>query len=117
LTGLTDTLTVPSRISQETEGDLNQLLTYFQLAPAINRSFGSLSTGEQRLVLLVRALLKNPPVLLLDEPFQALDARHVKLARRLIDHLSQKTILFITHDLQELPTSINQVFELKPKQG
>lgn len=114
LTGLTDTLTVPSRVSETAEADIHQLLTYFGLANASNRSFGSLSTGEQRLVLLIRALVKNAPVLLLDEPFQALDARNIELARLLIDSLGQKTILFITHDLQELPTTINQVYELQP---
>ncbi|MFD2571244.1 ATP-binding cassette domain-containing protein [Spirosoma soli] len=112
LTALTDTLTVPARVPANTEADLNQLLTYFEIRNLADRSFGSLSTGEQRLVLLIRALLKNSPVLLLDEPFQALDARHIELARQYIDNLSNKTILFITHDRRELPASVSQVFSL-----
>ncbi|MBD2751881.1 ATP-binding cassette domain-containing protein [Spirosoma validum] len=112
LTGLTDTLTPPKRVAPETEADLNQLLGYFGLTDTQNRSFGTLSAGEQRLVLLVRALLKNPPVLLLDEPFQVIDARHIELARRLIDSLSDKTILFISHNQHELPDTIDQIFDL-----
>jgi len=113
LTGLTDTLTPPKRVSAETETDLINLLTYFGLADTMNRSFGTLSAGEQRLVLVIRAFLKNSPVLLLDEPFQAIDAQHVQLIRQLIDSLTEKTILFVTHDLRELPTSIDQIFSLQ----
>ncbi len=112
LTGMTDTLTPPRRVSPETETDLNQLLRYFGLTETTNRSFGTLSAGEQRLVLLVRALLKNSPVLLLDEPFQAIDKHHVELARQLIASLPGKTILFVTHDPRELPNTIDQMFEL-----
>ncbi|GAB3954841.1 molybdate ABC transporter ATP-binding protein ModF [Spirosoma harenae] len=114
LTGLTDTLTPPQRISPENELDLRNLLDYFGLMPLIDRPFGTLSAGEQRLILLVRALIKNSPVLLLDEPFQAIDDSHVQLARQLIDSLTEKTILFVTHDRHELPNTINQVFSLKP---
>ncbi|GAB3505916.1 ATP-binding cassette domain-containing protein [Spirosoma knui] len=117
LTGLTDTLTVPNRVSSDADADLTQLLSYFGLAETIDRPFGTLSTGEQRLVLLIRAILKNPPVLLLDEPFQALDVRSVELARILIDSLPSKTILFITHDQGELPDSVNRLYQLKPNRA
>ena len=112
LTGLTDTLTPPKTIRPESEADLTALANYFGLSTRIDHSFGQLSAGQQRLVLLIRALIKNPPVLILDEPFQALDANHVSLARQLIDSLPNKTILFVTHDRSELPPSINQVFSL-----
>ncbi|GAB2597754.1 ATP-binding cassette domain-containing protein [Spirosoma areae] len=112
LSGLTDTLTPPNRVPPETTHDLTNLLAYFGLADAVARSFGTLSAGEQRLVLLVRAFLKNPAVLLLDEPFQAIDAWHCQLARQLIDSFTDKTILFITHNQRELPQRIHQVFTL-----
>ncbi|UFH55924.1 ATP-binding cassette domain-containing protein [Spirosoma sp. KNUC1025] len=112
LTGLTDTLTPPRQVPAETEADLKQLLAYFGLNDTVNRPFGTLSAGEQRLVLLVRALLKNPPVLLLDEPFQVIDAHHIELARRLIASLDHKTILFVTHNQGELPEKIDQIFDL-----
>ncbi|SOD95151.1 molybdate transport system ATP-binding protein [Spirosoma fluviale] len=112
LSGLTDTLTPPNRVSPETENDLANLLDYFSMPGVDNRSFGTLSAGEQRVVLLIRAFLKNPAVLLLDEPFQAIDSRHVDLARQLIDNFSDKTILFVTHNRNELPESINQLYTL-----
>ena len=112
LSGLTDTLTPPNRVSPETELDLHNLLDYFGLLDLKDRPFGTLSAGEQRLLLLIRAFLKNAPVLLLDEPFQAIDAHRQELARQLIDQFADKTILFITHDRSELPRSIDQVFDL-----
>lgn len=112
LSGLADTLTPPNRVSSEAETDLASLLAYFDLTDTENRSFGTLSAGEQRLVLLVRAFLKNSPVLLLDEPFQAIDSRRVELARQLIDSFTGKTILFVTHNQNELPQSIDQIFML-----
>ncbi|WP_338873254.1 ATP-binding cassette domain-containing protein [Spirosoma sp. SC4-14] len=111
-TGLTDTITVPARIPASTEADLRQLLDYFGLSELIDRPFGTLSVGEQRLALLIRALLKNSPVLILDEPFQAMDARSMQLARTLLDSLKDKTILFVTHDRSELPDRIEKIFEL-----
>ena len=113
LTGLTDTLTPPNRITAETESDLQNLLSYFGLAQVAERSFGTLSAGEQRLILFIRAILKNPPVLLLDEPFQAIDAAHVQLARNLLDSFTQKTILFVTHNPLELPNSVDQLFAIQ----
>jgi len=112
LSGLTDTLTPSKTVRPETEADLMVMLTYFKLAGRIDHAFGQLSAGQQRLVLLVRALIKNPPALILDEPFQALDAEYVSLARQLIDSLPNKTILFVTHDRSELPTSIDRLFSL-----
>ena len=112
LTGMTDTLTVPAKVSPITEADLNALAQYFGVSVLLNRSFGTLSTGEQRLTLLIRAFIKNSPVLLLDEPFQALDAQRVQLARQLLDTLFDKSLIFVTHNRHELPQSVDQAFEL-----
>ena len=112
LTGLTDTLTPPRTVPPETEADLVALLAYFDLSDQLSGAFGQLSAGQQRLVLLIRALIKNPSVLVLDEPFQALDAKYISLARQLIDSLPNKTILFVTHDRSELPASIDRFFSL-----
>ncbi|MDB5243383.1 MAG: transporter [Spirosoma sp.] len=112
LTGLTDTLTVPKSVSSATENDLTELAQYFGMFNRLNCPFGTLSTGEQRLTLLIRALIKNPPVLLLDEPFQALDNSSINLARQLLDALPDKSLLFVTHDQRELPSSVDRTFEL-----
>lgn len=113
LTGLTDTLTPPRRVSAEADADLSNLLAYFGLAHLPNRPFGTLSAGEQRLILLIRALLKNAPLLLLDEPFQIIDEAHMQRARKLLDSFRDKTILFVTHNQRELPTCVDKLFRIR----
>lgn len=112
LTGLTDTMTVPKNVTVETETDVVALAHYFGVTPLLNRPFGTLSTGEQRLTLFIRALIKHPPVLLLDEPFQAFDEQSISLARHFIDSLPDAGLLFVTHDRAELPQTVNHIFEL-----
>lgn len=112
LTGLTDTVTPPAKVASATETDLVELARYFAVSTLLSRPFGMLSTGEQRVILLIRALIKNPPVLLLDEPFQALDDQRIQLARQLLDALPDKALLFVTHDRRELPDSVDRTFEL-----
>lgn len=64
----------------------------------------NLSGGQQQRVGLARSLMVNPPVLLMDEPFGALDAltrRDIRLEFRELEELKSKTILMVTHDVQE----------------
>ena len=113
LTGLTDTLVVPRSVPAQAETTLSALFAYFSIDHLQQRAFGSLSAGEQRLTLLIRAFIKHPPLLLLDEPFQALDERSIQLARQLLNLLpASTTLLFVTHDRRELPDCISQVFQL-----
>jgi molybdate transport system ATP-binding protein len=85
-------------------------LLFGELAPEVplDRPFSKLSSGEQRLTLLVRALVKETPLLILDEPFQALDPATMVRARTWLDrHLGPtQTLLFVTHHPEELPASI-----------
>lgn len=64
----------------------------------------NLSGGQQQRVGLARSLMVNPPVLLMDEPFGALDAltrRDIRVEFRQLEELKNKTILMVTHDVQE----------------
>src|SRR5439155_25266152 len=54
----------------EQDAAIRALFERFGIAPLADRPFPRLSTGEQRLVLLARALVKRPPLVILDEPFQ-----------------------------------------------
>jgi molybdate transport system ATP-binding protein len=70
-----------------------------------------ISFADQQLCLLARALIKNPPLLILDEPCQGLDDASVQQFRALIDHIcgiSNTTIIYVTHNESELPSSINR---------
>lgn len=83
-----------------------------------NQSLHKLSYGEQRLVLVARALIKQPPLLILDEPCQGLDTPSRLLVLAFINKLAQQrkiTLLYVTHQANEIPASINNkiVFELQ----
>jgi osmoprotectant transport system ATP-binding protein len=70
----------------------------------INKYPVALSGGQQQRVGLVRALMVNPPVLLMDEPFGALDnLTRIAIRKEFkeLDELRNKTIVMVTHDIQE----------------
>jgi len=80
----------------------------------------NLSSGMQRRVEIVRALINEPKVLLLDEPFRALDAMtKTVMHRHLLElyDLTGKTIMFITHDLHEAVFLANRVFVMTTRPG
>jgi sulfate transport system ATP-binding protein len=83
---------------------VEELLELVQLAPFANRFPDQLSGGQRQRVALARALAPRPQVLLLDEPFGALDARVRQDLRRWLDELHRElgvTSLLVTHDQEE----------------
>ena len=92
-----------------------RLLEVFGAGNLARRLFPTLSSGEQRLVLLVRAFVKNPDLLILDEPFQGLDSHCRSVAKAAIEHFcsdENKTLLFVTHFPEELPGVIDNTLQL-----
>jgi osmoprotectant transport system ATP-binding protein len=83
----------------------DELLRKLNLDPSLKHMYPSeLSGGQQQRVGLARALMVDPPVLLMDEPFGALDNLtriHIRKEFRMLDELAKKTIVMVTHDVQE----------------
>lgn len=80
-----------------------------------DRSFLTLSSGEQRLVLLARAFVKDPDLIILDEPLHGLDASNKKRAAALIERFCSqpgKTLIYVTHYPHEVPACVDKRFEL-----
>jgi molybdate transport system ATP-binding protein len=78
-------------------------------------SLSALSTSQQRLALLARALVKNPPLLILDEPCQGLDEQQVKDFVSLVDDLcaqTNKTLIYVSHYENEIPKCIDNCLNL-----
>ena len=78
----------------------DELLNYFDLAALAEKRIGRLSGGEQQRANIIRALLQNAPVLLLDEPCNHLDIRHQhRLMQYLVRHKSRASSVMVLHDL------------------
>lgn len=81
----------------------------FSLLHLEQRPFLTLSSGEQRMVLLARALVKDPDLLILDEPMHGLDLHNRQMVKDIIEAFCQrprKTLIVVTHYEEELPNNI-----------
>ncbi len=82
--------------------------------------FNRLTLGQQRLVLIVRALIKQPPLLILDEPFEGLDQKNTILVSQLVNTLIEKTeitIIYVSHTIESALVP-SHIYELIPhKEG
>ncbi|HXW83771.1 MAG TPA: sulfate ABC transporter ATP-binding protein [Candidatus Binataceae bacterium] len=90
--------------ASEIESRVHELLKLVQLDYLANRLPSQLSGGQRQRVALARALAVQPKVLLLDEPFGALDAKVRQELRRWLKHLHEQlriTSVFVTHDQDE----------------
>jgi NitT/TauT family transport system ATP-binding protein len=90
------------------------------LSRAADQFPGQLSSGMQRRVEMARALINDPQVLLLDEPFRAMDTANKKrMHRHMLDihALFPKTVFFITHDLEEAIFLADTVFVMTSRPG
>jgi len=82
--------------------------------------FTQLSYGEQRVALILRAVIKQPPLLILDEPCHGLDPRHRSEVLTIADYIGRhtdSTLLYVTHDPEEVLGCTRQIFEFDPANG
>jgi spermidine/putrescine transport system ATP-binding protein len=93
--------------SSDREARVEKLLALVKLAAFGGRAPHELSGGQRQRVALARALAPNPPLLLLDEPLGALDAklrREMQIELRTLQRTTGKTFVFVTHDQEEALT-------------
>ncbi|MCA1815464.1 MAG: ABC transporter ATP-binding protein [Acidobacteria bacterium] len=92
---------------------IRELIELFELGEQARQRFGQLSTGNKQRVILARAMLNDPPVLLLDEPTRSLDplaaAAMRSTIRRLAAGTPPKTVLLTSHNLAEIEELCDRV--------
>lgn len=113
--GLHDTIGLYKRPTEAERQTCLAWLRRFGAEHLAERDYLRLSSGEQRLVLLVRAFAKSPDLLILDEPFHGLDTRLRETARGIInDYMASplKTLIMVTHYEDELPPCIDHRLRL-----
>ncbi len=91
------------------------LLNYFNLEELQQKEFFNISDGEKRLLLIARAMVNNPRILVLDEPTSNLDIRAKHQLLALLSKLSLKglTLLHVTHNVDTIINEISNVVLLK----
>jgi molybdate transport system ATP-binding protein len=94
-----------------------QWLATLGIAQLQKRYYHEISFGQQRLVLLARAMVKHPSVLILDEPCVGLDDYHRQLILQTLDVIAAQSntrIVYVSHVIGEQPTCINQKLSFVP---
>jgi molybdate transport system ATP-binding protein len=116
LSGFFDSIGLYTEPTTHQQQIVSQWLEVIEMTALCKKRFIDLSIGQQRVALIVRAVLKHPPLLILDEPVEGLDDENVDLVIQLINTIKQETnvsILYVSHRIEAglAPTS---VFELVP---
>lgn len=117
LSGFFDSIGLYTQPTHFQKKIVTQWLELIDMNHLKNSTFNQLSIGHQRLALIVRAVLKHPPLIILDEPVEGLDDENAALVTQLITLLSQKTemaILYVSHRV-EPNIKPNATYELTPK--
>lgn len=116
--GLFDTVGLYMHPTAEQYASSLLWMRIFDIAGIADRPFLSLSSGEQRLCLLARAFVKDPELLILDEPLHGIDAvrsAHIKEIINIFMTRPHKTLLMVSHYESELPICINHHIVLVKK--
>ncbi len=116
LSGFFDSIGLYSKVTPTQRKKAEELITELYLENLADKEYQQLSFGQKRLILIARALVKNPKILLLDEPCHGLDIENKKMVLKLIDEIGKSkktTLLLITHNLDEIVDSITHVLELE----
>ena len=114
-TGFYDNVGCYRRPNEEQKAIAMQWLQTFGIGHLASRRFPTLSSGEQRLALIARTMLKNAPLLILDEPLHGLDMTKKALVAQLIERIAAQpgmTLIYVTHYDHEIPTCVNNVKRL-----
>jgi molybdate transport system ATP-binding protein len=116
LTGYSDHLVVRSDLTREHYLQADELIKAAGIANSRNIPLSRLPFSKCRLALVCRALVKMPPVIILDEPCQGLDKSTTEIVNCLVDAVCEgesKTLIYVTHQTNDVPKIVNLHLQLK----
>ena len=114
--GFFDTMGLFRQLNAAQEQTIKDWTSFFDLEEYLDKPLFLLPAGQQRRALLARALIKNPALLVLDEPCQGLDDHQTIQFLQLIDEIcgqSETTLIFVSHYDDEIPGCITNKLELQ----
>ncbi|WP_461534168.1 ATP-binding cassette domain-containing protein [Sinomicrobium sp.] len=115
VSGFKDEVGVVSKASEYQLNLAEQWLSVLGLERLKESNFAHASLGEQRCILLARALVKCPSLLILDEPLQGLDEQQIAYFKALLNRLCEAlgtTMIFVSHYNGEIPECVNNKLTL-----
>ena len=119
LSGFFDSVGLYCRADTRQRAVADDWVRRLKLTGLAHQRYDLLSFGERRMILLARAMVKSPDILVLDEPCQGLDPLNRSLILALVDHIGGHTVtqvLYVTHHLEELPRCITHTLKLGQNQ-
>lgn len=114
--GLKDTVGLYVKANESEQAQCRKWLDIFGIGHLAERKFHEMSSGEQRLILVARAFVKEPSLLILDEPLHGLDDVNRRMVKDQVDEYCQdpeKTLIYVTHYQEELPHCIDHALFLE----
>jgi len=118
--GLRDSLVLTTDLDGFETALVEQWLEVLDLQKSRHSAFFKLPYGERRLAMIGRAMIKHPPLLLLDEPMHGLDKASRDRVKNLIEILireTQTSVLFVSHRKEDAPEVISNHIRLNPSNG
>ncbi|MCW6701054.1 metal ABC transporter ATP-binding protein [Anaerococcus sp. NML200537] len=104
------------KIKKSNKEDVENIFTSLNIKNLIDRPFNKLSGGQAQRVMIARALVANPDLLVLDEPTVGIDQKSKDDFLKLLVHLNTNhgiSILMITHEMEILGDYVDKIFRLR----
>lgn len=102
-------------VTPEMEIKTDEIMDFLGISHLEKKTMVTLSAGEERLVMIGKALIHNPEAMILDEPTNSLDFRAVHQFRETVQKIAQsgKSVILVTHNLLDIIPEINRVLLIK----
>ncbi len=116
LSGFFDSVGLFRRANAKQHQDASAMIKFLDIEKMASSPFNQLSYGQKRMILLARAMVKAPQLLILDEPCQGLDLANRRIILDQIDQIGTLTdtqFLYVTHYEDEMPASVNHHLRIK----
>lgn len=113
--GLFDTIGLFRMVNDEQTRLIMDWMELLNISNVKLKPLFQLSNSQQRLVLLARALVKNPPLLILDEPCQGLDDDQIAFFKDIVNNIcleTGKTLIYVSHYPHEIPLCVDKFLRL-----
>jgi molybdate transport system ATP-binding protein len=114
--GLFDTIGLFRQVNEQQSQLVKKWMQLLKIEHLERKFLHQLSNSEQRLVLLARALVKNPLLLILDEPCQGLDEEQINVFKEIINQIcvtGNKTLIYVSHYEHEIPECVTKFIRLE----